>query len=161
MPSFDVVSKADLHEVANAVDQTNRELGTRFDFKDTGAKVELSEAVITVQAPSRFQVEQVLDVLRTRLAKRGVDLKALDYGKVVEAGQRATQTITVRQGIDAEHARKLVKRIKDSKLKVQAAIQGDELRVSGKSRDDLQAVIALLRKLEDFDLPLQFVNFRD
>ena len=161
MPSFDVVSKADLHEVANAVDQTNRELGTRFDFKDTGAKVELSEAVITVQAPSRFQVEQVLDVLRTRLAKRGVDLKALDYGKVVEAGQRATQTITVRQGIDAEHARKLVKRIKDSKLKVQAAIQGDELRVSGKSRDDLQAAIALLRKLEDFDLPLQFVNFRD
>jgi uncharacterized protein YajQ (UPF0234 family) len=161
MPSFDVVSKADLHEVANAVDQTNRELGTRFDFKDTGAKVELSEAVITVQAPSRFQVDQVLDVLRTRLAKRGVDLKALDYGKVVEAGQRATQTITVRQGIDAEHARKLVKRIKDSKLKVQAAIQGDELRVSGKSRDDLQAVIALLRKQEDFDLPLQFVNFRD
>ena len=161
MPSFDVVSKADLHEVANAVDQTNRELGTRFDFKDTGAKVELSEAVITVQAPSRFQVEQVLDVLRTRLAKRGVDLKALDYGKVVEAGQRATQTVTVRQGIDAEHARKLVKLIKDSKLKVQAAIQGDELRVSGKSRDDLQAAIALLRKLEDFDLPLQFVNFRD
>lgn len=161
MPSFDVVSKADLHEVANAVDQTNRELGTRFDFKDTGAKVELSEAVITAQAPSRFQIEQLLDVLRTRLAKRGVDLKALDYGKVVEAGQRATQTITVRQGIDAEHARKLVKRIKDSKLKVQAAIQGDALRVSGKSRDDLQAVIALLRKLEDFDLPLQFVNFRD
>ncbi|MDD3649946.1 YajQ family cyclic di-GMP-binding protein [Immundisolibacter sp.] len=161
MPSFDVVSKADLHEVANAVDQTNRELGTRFDFKDTGAKVELNEAVITAQAPSRFQIEQLLDVLRTRLAKRGVDLKALDYGKVVEAGQRATQTITVRQGIDAEHARKLVKLIKDSKLKVQAAIQGDELRVSGKSRDDLQAAIALLRKLEDFDLPLQFVNFRD
>lgn len=161
MPSFDVVSKADLHEVANAVDQTNRELGTRFDFKDTGARVELKEAVMTAEAPSRFQIEQLLDVLRTRLAKRGIDMKALDYGKVVEAGQRATQTITVRQGIDSEHARKLVKHIKDSKLKVQAAIQGDELRVSGKNRDDLQAAIALLRKLEDFDLPLQYVNFRD
>ncbi|MGE0810197.1 MAG: YajQ family cyclic di-GMP-binding protein [Immundisolibacter sp.] len=161
MPSFDVVSKADLHEVANAVDQTNRELGTRFDFKDTGAKVELKEAVMTAEAPSRFQIEQLLDVLRTRLAKRGIDMKALDYGKVVEAGQRATQTITVRQGIDSDHARKLVKHIKDSKLKVQAAIQGDELRVSGKNRDDLQAAIALLRKLEDFDLPLQYVNFRD
>lgn len=161
MPSFDVVSKADLHEVANAVDQANRELGTRFDFKDTGAKVELKEAVMTAEAPSRFQIEQLLDVLRTRLAKRGIDMKALDYGKVVEAGQRATQTITVRQGIDSEHARKLVKHIKDSKLKVQAAIQGDELRVSGKNRDDLQAAIALLRKLEDFDLPLQYVNFRD
>lgn len=161
MPSFDVVSKADLHEVANAVDQTNRELGTRFDFKDTGAKVDLKEAVMTAEAPSRFQIEQLLDVLRTRLAKRGIDMKALDYGKVVEAGQRATQTITVRQGIDSEHARKLVKHIKDSKLKVQTAIQGDELRVSGKSRNDLQAAIALLRKLEDFDLPLQYVNFRD
>ena len=161
MPSFDVVSKADLHEVANAVDQTNRELGTRFDFKDTGAKVELKEAVMTAEAPSRFQIEQLLDVLRTRLAKRGIDMKALDYGKVVEAGQRATQTITVRQGIDADHARKLVKHLKDGKLKVQAAIQGDELRVSGKSRDELQSAIALLRKLENFDLPLQYVNFRD
>ena len=161
MPSFDVVSKADLHEVANAVDQTNRELGTRFDFKDTGAKVDLKEAVMTAEAPSRFQIEQLLDILRTRLAKRGIDMKALDYGKVTEAGQRATQTITVRQGIDADHARKLVRHIKDSKLKVQAAIQGDELRVSGKNRDDLQAAIALLRKLDDFDLPLQYVNFRD
>lgn len=161
MPSFDVVSKADLHEVANAVDQTNRELGTRFDFKDTGARVELKEAVMTAEAPSRFQIEQLLDVLRTRLAKRGIDMKALDYGKVVEAGQRATQTITVRQGIDADHARKLVKHLKDGKLKVQAAIQGDELRVSGKSRDELQSAIALLRKLENFDLPLQYVNFRD
>lgn len=161
MPSFDVVSKADLHEVANAVDQANRELSTRFDFKDTGARVTLADAVMTAEAPSRFQIEQLLDVLRTRLAKRGVDLKALDYGKVTEAGQRATQTITVRQGIDAEHARKLVKLIKDARLKVQTAIQGDELRVSGKSRDDLQAVIALLRGQEDFDLPLQFVNFRD
>ena len=122
MPSFDVVSKADLHEIANAVDQANRELATRFDFKDSGAKVTL---------------------------------------KVQEVGQRATQTVTVRQGIDADHARKLVKLIKDAKLKVQTAIQGDELRVSGKKRDDLQTVIALLRKQEDFDLPLQFVNFRD
>lgn len=161
MPSFDVVSKADLHEVANAVDQTNRELGTRFDFKDTGAKVDLKDAVMTAEAPSRFQIEQLLDVLRTRLAKRGIDMKALDYGKVTEAGQRATQTITVRQGIDSDHARKLVRHIKDSKLKVQTAIQGDELRVSGKNRDDLQAAIALLRKLDDFDLPLQYVNFRD
>ena len=161
MPSFDVVSKADLHEVANAVDQTNRELGTRFDFKDTGAKVDLKDTVMTAEAPSRFQIEQLLDVLRTRLAKRGIDMKALDYGKVTEAGQRATQTITVRQGIDSDHARKLVRHIKDSKLKVQTAIQGDELRVSGKNRDDLQAAIALLRKLDDFDLPLQYVNFRD
>ena len=161
MPLFDVVSNADLHEVANAVDQTNRELGTRFDFKDTGAKVDLKDAVMTAEAPSRFQIEQLLDVLRTRLAKRGIDMKALDYGKVTEAGQRATQTITVRQGIDSDHARKLVRHIKDSKLKVQTAIQGDELRVSGKNRDDLQAAIALLRKLDDFDLPLQYVNFRD
>ena len=116
---------------------------------------------MTAEAPSRFQIGQLLDVLRARLAKRGVDLKALDYGEVAEAGRRATQTVTVRQGIDAEHARKLVKHVKDSKLKVQTAIQGDELRVSGKSRDDLQAVIALLRKLDTFDLPLQFVNFRD
>jgi len=161
MPSFDVVSKADLHEVANAVDQANRELTTRFDFKDSGARVTLKDGVMTAEAPNRFQIEQLLDVLRTRLAKRSVDLKALDYGKVQEVGQRATQTVTVRQGIDADHARKLVKLIKDAKLKVQTAIQGDELRVSGKNRDDLQTVIALLRKQEDFDLPLQFVNFRD
>ncbi len=161
MPSFDVVSKSDLHEVANAVDQTNRELGTRFDFKDSGAKVTLKDQVMTAEAPNRFQIEQLLEVLRMRLAKRGIDLKALEPGKLQEVGQKAIQAITVRQGIDADHARKLVKLVKDHKLKVQTAVQGDELRVSGKKRDDLQAVIALLRQQEDFDLPLQFVNFRD
>ncbi|MGK2942034.1 MAG: YajQ family cyclic di-GMP-binding protein [Immundisolibacter sp.] len=161
MPSFDVVSKSDLHEVANAVDQTNRELGTRFDFKDSGAKVTLKDEVMTAEAPNRFQIEQLLEVLRMRLAKRGIDLKALELGKLQEVGQKAIQAITVRQGIDADHARKLVKLVKDHKLKVQTAVQGDELRVSGKKRDDLQAVIALLRQQEDFDLPLQFVNFRD
>lgn len=161
MPSFDVVSRADLHEVSNAVDQTNREVGTRFDFKGTDAHVDQKDAVLTLEAPAKFQLEQLLDILRGRLAKRAVDLRALQVGDAIETGRRARQTVTVRQGLDAEHARAVVKRIKESKLKVQTAIQGDEVRVSAKSRDELQAVIALLRKAEDIDLPLQFVNFRD
>jgi cyclic-di-GMP-binding protein len=161
MPSFDVVSRVDLQEVRNAVDQTAREVATRFDFKGSNARVEQSEAVLTLEAPSRFQLEQLLDILKARLAKRGVDLRALEPGKVEESGQRARQTVTVRQGLDAEKARAVVRKLKDSRLKVQAAIQGEEVRVSGKQRDELQAAIALLRKAEDLELPLQFVNFRD
>lgn len=161
MPSFDVVCRADLHEVRNAVDQTCRELDTRFDFKGTHARVTQAEAVLTLEAPSKFQLEQVRDILHARLAKRGVDLRALDPGKAEESGQRARQTITVRQGLDADQARAVVRRVKDAKLKVQTAIQGDEVRVTGKSRDDLQSVIALLRKAEDLELALTFVNFRD
>lgn len=161
MPSFDVVSRVDLQEVRNAVDQTLREVGTRFDFKGTKTTVEQSEGVLSLQAESRFQLEQLLDLLKGRLTKRNVDLKALDCGKVEEAGQHARQTVTVRAGLDGEHARRVVKLIKEAKLKVQVAIQGDEVRVTGKSRDDLQTAIALLRRQEDFELPLQYVNFRD
>lgn len=161
MPSFDVVCRADLHEVRNAVDQTNRELDTRFDFKGTNSRITQAEAVLTLDAPSKFQLEQVRDILHGRLAKRAVDLRALDPGKVEESGQRARQTINVRQGLDADQARAVVKRVKETKLKVQTAIQGDEVRVTGKSRDELQAVIAALRKAEDLELPLTFVNFRD
>ena len=161
MPSFDVVCRADLHEVRNAVDQTNRELDTRLDFKGTNSRITQAEAVLTLDAPSKFQLEQVRDILHGRLAKRAVDLRALDPGKVEESGQRARQTINVRQGLDADQARAVVKRVKETKLKVQTAIQGDEVRVTGKSRDELQAVIAALRKAEDLELPLTFVNFRD
>lgn len=161
MPSFDVVSRVDLQEVRNAVDQTAREIGTRFDFKGSNARVEQKEAALMLEAPNRFQLEQLLDILKAKLAKRGVDLRALEAGKVEESGQRARQTVTLRQGLDAEHARAVVRRVKDSKLKVQAAIQGDEVRVTGKKRDDLQDAITLLRKAEDLAIPLQFVNFRD
>lgn len=160
MPSFDIVSKVDLHEVANAVDQTNREVGTRFDFKGADALVDQDENVLLLRAPSAFQVGQMLDILRTRLAKRGVDLGALDVAEPVVGGSETRQSVTVREGIDAELARKLVKLAKDSKLKIQAAIQADQVRVTGKSRDDLQAFIARVRA-GDFGLPLQFVNFRD
>lgn len=160
MPSFDVVSKVDQHEVTNAVDQTNRELNTRFDFKGSGARVDQEGLQLSLRAPSAFQVDQVRDVLRTRLAKRGIDLAALELGEAVQSGAECRQRITVREGVDSELARRLVKLAKESRLKIQAAIQGDQVRVSGKNRDDLQAFIARV-KAANIDFPLQFLNFRD
>ena len=161
MPSFDVVSEVDLHEVTNAVDQTNREIGNRYDFKGSGAKVELSDAaVLTLHAESDFQIKQVQPMLYQKFAKRGIDVGCLQESEIEISGQRVHQQIVVRQGVDKELARKLVKKVKDSKIKVQASIQGEQVRVTGKKRDDLQSVIAMLKE-GDFDLPLQFKNFRD
>lgn len=160
MPSFDVVSEVDRHEVTNAVDQANREVSTRFDFKGTRSSFELEEERIMMRSESEFQLEQMLDILQSKLVKRGVDIACLAVAKPEIAGQEARQLVTVRQGLEAELARKMVKMIKETKLKVQAAIQGDKIRVSGKKRDDLQQVIGMLRDAK-IDMPLQFVNFRD
>lgn len=160
MPSFDVVSEVDMHELSNAVDQANREVSNRFDFKGTGAKFELEESTVSLTAEVEFQLQQMLDILRQKLAKRGIDVGALEVKDPVVSGSEARQAAVVRQGIDSALAKKLVKMIKDAKLKVQAAIQGEQVRVTGKKRDDLQSVIAMLREA-DVDLPLQFTNFRD
>jgi uncharacterized protein YajQ (UPF0234 family) len=160
MPSFDVVSDFDPHEAANAVDQANREVTTRFDFKGTGSKYELDNQVIALTSQSEFQLQQMMDILRQKLAKRGVDLGCLDEQEPEITGSAARQNVILRRGIDSDLARKLVKTVKNSKIKVQAAIQGDKLRISGKKRDDLQATIRLLKDT-DVDLPLQYENFRD
>ena len=160
MPSFDVVSEVDMHEVTNAVDQTNREVGNRFDFKGSDARVEQNEAALTLYADNEFQIRQVLDILYTRMSKRGIDVAALSSGQVQTSGTKASLAVTVQQGIDQDAARKLVKKIKDTKIKVQASIQGDKVRVTGKKRDDLQSIIS---QLDNFGLkqPLQAENFRD
>lgn len=160
MPSFDTVSEVDQHEVNNAVDQANREIGARFDFKGADAKVEFVDGKLNLEAQSEFQIDQMRDILEKKLAKRGVDIAALKPDKVEESGSRAKQKIEVRQGIDQDTARKIVKLIKESKMKVQASIQGDQVRVTGKKRDDLQDAIALLKK-SAIGLPLQYQNFRD
>ena len=160
MPSFDVVSEIDQHEVTNAVDQANREVGTRFDFKGSDARFELSEGVVTLYGENEFQLQQMRDILHPRLAKRGIDLLCLKVDPATTVGKQARQTITLRQGIDTAMAKTIVKLLKDSKMKVQAQIHGEQVRVTGKKRDDLQEAIALLRKSE-LDLPLQFTNFRD
>jgi uncharacterized protein YajQ (UPF0234 family) len=160
MPSFDVISEVDTHELTNAVDQANREIANRFDFKGTDARVERQEGVLTLHAESDFQIDQVMDILSKALTRRGIDIGCLERGKVEVANMRAQQAVTVRQGIDKELAKKIVKLVKDSKLKVQAAVQGEQVRVTGKKRDDLQNVIATLRQ-QDLGLPLQFTNFRD
>ena len=162
MPSFDTVSELDTHELTNAIDQANRELTQRFDFKDTGATFELKEKEFTVQlkAPSEFQLRQMMDILTQRLGKRGIDARCMEKKDPVTNLAEARQDVILRQGIDQETGKKLQKMIKDSKLKVQAQIAGDKLRVTGKNRDDLQSAIALLRKA-DVDRPLQFNNFRD
>ena len=160
MPSFDTVSEVDKHELTNAVDQANRELATRFDFKGTDAKFELDGYVITQSAPSEFQLQQMLDILRGRLTSRKIDIRALDIADPDTNLAEARQKITVKQGIEQAVAKKLVAELKSAKLKVQAQIQGDKLRVTGKKRDDLQAAMAVLRK-SDADVPLQFDNFRD
>jgi len=160
MPSFDVVSEVDKHELMNAVDQINREVTTRFDFKGSDAKVGLKEFVMTFEATSDFQIKQMRDIMVNKFSKRKIDTRCLDRGLVEERGLRAYQVITVKQGIGKEDAKKVVKLIKDSKMKVQAAIQGEQVRVTGKKRDHLQDVMAML-KASDIDLPLQFNNFRD
>ncbi|MDX1569986.1 MAG: YajQ family cyclic di-GMP-binding protein [Xanthomonadales bacterium] len=160
MPSFDVVSEIDHHELTNAVDQANREVATRFDFKGSGANFELDGNQIALHAQVEFQLQQMLDMLYNKLAKRGIDVAALEVGDPVIMANTATQSVTVREGIDTPLAKDIVKRIKASKIKVQATIQGEQVRVTGKKRDDLQAVIALLKEA-DLGVPLQFKNFRD
>ena len=160
MPSFDVVSEVDMHEVTNAVDQANREVGTRFDFKGSNASYERNDNIITMKAQSEFQLKQMLDILQTKLHKRGVDITCIEQAEPELVGREARQNLTLRQGVDAPLARKIVKIIKDSKTKVQAAIQGEKVRVTGKKRDNLQSVISLLKESK-LDLPLQYDNFRD
>ncbi|MFN7182570.1 MAG: YajQ family cyclic di-GMP-binding protein [Thermomonas haemolytica] len=160
MPSFDIVSEVDTHELTNAVDQANRELATRFDFKGVDARFEREDTVITQSAPSEFQLQQMTDILRARLIARKIDVRCLEFGDIDTNLAGARQKVTVKQGIERELAKKLQVAIKDAKLKVETQINGDKLRVTGKKRDDLQAAIALLRG-KDFGLPLQFDNFRD
>jgi len=160
MPSFDVVSELDMHQVTNAVDQSNRVVGNRFDFKGVDAKFVRKDNVVEVIAEAEFQVKQMLEMLQAELIRREVDVKCMDVGDVVESGKTARSIVTLQEGIDADTARKIVKMIKNAKLKVQAAVQGEQVRVTGKKRDDLQQVIALLRQSE-LDVPLQYQNFRD
>ena len=160
MPSFDVVSEFDAHEATNAIDQANREVNTRFDFKGTGSKFELEDNVVNLTSQSDFQLQQMLDILRQKISKRGIDVACMKEEEPEMSGKEARQKVILRQGIEAQLARDLVKKIKASKIKVQSAIQGEKLRISGKKRDDLQSVIALLKDA-DVDIPLQYENFRD
>jgi len=160
MPSFDAVSKIDMHELTNAVDQANREIGNRFDFKNTNSRVEQEEKQLTLFAPNDFQVEQVLEILRGALAKRKIDMKSLEAGDKESNVAECRMPLTIREGIDQPLAKKITTQIKSGKFKVQASIQADQVRVTGKKRDDLQAVMAMLREA-DLDMPLQFINFRD
>ena len=160
MPSFDAVSELNAHELANAVDQANRELTQRFDFKDTGASFELKEFTVTLRAQVDFQLKQMLEIVKVRLSKRGIDLKCLEVKEPQTTLATAQQEVLLRHGIDAETGRTLTRLLKDSKLKVQASLQGDKVRVTGKQRDDLQAAMAVLRGAR-LDRPLQFNNFRE
>lgn len=160
MPSFDVVSEINTHELSNAVDQAVRELEQRFDFKGTGAQFELEETTVTMTASADFQLKQMLDILKLRLARRGIDVGCLEVKDPEITLASAKQLVVLKHGIDAETGKKVAKLLKDSKMKVQAQIQGDKVRVSGKKRDDLQEAIALLKK-SPLELPLQFNNFRD
>jgi len=161
MPSFDIVSEVDMHELNNALDQSNREVGTRFDFKGIDASFELgNDSNIKVSAEADFQIQQMLEMLRSKMVKRGIDTKSLKEGDVQLVGQKASMIVTVQQGIEADIARKIVKAVKEAKLKVQTAIQGEKLRVTGKKRDDLQQVMALLKECS-YGVPLQYDNFRD
>ncbi|PIE41046.1 MAG: YajQ family cyclic di-GMP-binding protein [Gammaproteobacteria bacterium] len=160
MPSFDVVSEIDMHEVTNAVDQANREISNRFDFKGTKARFEQKENIITMVGEADFQLKQLYDIVETKLIKRGVDVACVELSDPNVNLAEARQEVTLRQGLDSMQAKKLVKMIKEAKIKVQASIQGDQVRVTGKKRDDLQAAIALLKE-SDFEMPLQYTNFRD
>ncbi len=162
MPSFDIVSKLDLHELTNALDQANRELANRFDFKGADAEFERSEeTIVTLKAQAEFQLKQMLDILKQRLAARQIDIRCAEIADPEINLATARQKVTLKQGIDQPTAKDIVKRIKDAKLKVEAQIQGDKLRVTGKKRDDLQSAIALLRAAADIKMPLQYENFRD
>ncbi len=161
MPSFDIVSEVNLVEVHNALDQSNKEVSTRFDFKGSDSRIELKEKVLTLYADDDFKLSQVNDILTAKLTKRGVDVRSLKYGDSEKiSGNKMKQSITVRTGIEQELAKKIVKAIKESKLKVQASIQGDAVRVSGAKRDDLQNAIALVKQSVS-EFPLQYQNFRD
>ncbi len=160
MPSFDIVSEFDNHEVDNAVDQANREVANRFDFKGSNAMFEQQEEAILMKAESTFQLQQMLPILYSKMTKRGIDVGCLESGTPQTVGKTAQQSIALKQGIDKETGKKIVKIIKDKKMKVQASIQGEKVRVTGKKRDDLQQTIQMLKQ-EDFGQPLQFNNFRD
>ncbi len=160
MPSFDVVSEVNMHEVTNALDQANKEVTNRFDLKNTGSECRREDNVITVISDDDFHLEQVVDVMMGKLAKRKVNLQSLKKEAPVASGKTVRQTVTIRRGIDAATGKKIIKAVKDAKLKTQASIQEEKVRVTGKKRDGLQAVIALLKEA-DFDLPVQFINFRD
>ncbi len=160
MPSFDVVSEVDHHELRNAIDQANREIGTRYDFKGSNARIDQNETELSLEAEVEFQLQQMIPILKEKMSRRGIDVECLEFGDVVEMNRRARQPVRVREGLDRDLARKMVKLVKDSRLKVQAAIQGEQLRVTGKKRDDLQAVMQLLREA-GLGIPLQFQNFRD
>ncbi len=160
MPSFDVVSEIDHHELRNALDQANREIGTRYDFKGSNARIEQTGSELTLEAESEFQIKQMTPILKEKMSKRGIDVDCLDFADIVEMNRRARQQVAVREGLEKDLARKMVKLIKDSKIKVQAAIQGDQLRINGKKRDDLQQVMQILRDAK-LGIPLQFNNFRD
>lgn|SRR6056300_1299984 len=160
MPTFDIVSEVDMHEMSNAVDQASREIGTRFDFKGVPASFELNDNVVVLTAEVDFQIQQMMDILQSKMVKRGLDISSLKSADIENVGQRAIMKVAVQQGIEADIARKIVKKVKEQKMKVQVAIQGEKLRVTGKKRDDLQGVIAMLKD-ENYGLPLQFNNFRD
>lgn len=160
MPSFDIVSEVDLHELSNAVNNANRAITQRYDFKGTETGVKQSKEEITLFSESEFQVQQVLDIMHKELVRRKVDIKSLEEGDIKPNGKLMEQKLKVRQGIDKDSARKIVKLIKDEKLKVQSAIQGEQVRVTGKKRDDLQAVMAMLKQ-QDLPVALQYTNFRD
>jgi cyclic-di-GMP-binding protein len=160
MPSFDIASKVNIHEVTNALDQANREITTRFDFKDSKAKFELNDDKISLRAQNTFQLQQMITILELKLAKRQIDIRCLTIDEPTESLHEAKQIATIKQGIDQALAKKIVKIIKDSGAKVQASIQGEQIRVTGKNRDDLQSTIAMLRE-QKLELPLQYENFRD
>ena len=160
MPSFDVVSEVDLHEVTNAVDQANRELQTRFDFRGVDAKFERNDDVIRVTAEAQIQLDQMIDMLRQKFVKRSVDPRVMDIGEQEHIGKLMHRNVRIQQGVESPLARKIVKMIKDRKMKVQSAIQGEKIRVTGKKRDDLQQVMSLLKDA-GIEVPLQFNNFRD
>ncbi len=160
MPSFDTVSEIDHHELSNAIDQANREIGTRYDFKGSDAKIEQTDNQLTLNAESDFQIKQMTPILKEKLSKGGIDVSCLEFSDVVEMNKRARQQVLVREGLDQDLSRKIVRLIKESKIKAQAAIQGDQVRVSGKKRDDLQKIMQLIREA-NLGIPIQFNNFRD
>jgi hypothetical protein len=160
MPTFDAVSEVDHHELSNAIDQANREIGTRYDFKGSDSKIEQSSNELTLISESEFQIKQMAPILKEKMAKRGIDVSCLDFADIIEMNKKAKQQVIVKEGLDKDMARKIVKLIKESKIKVQAAIQDEQVRVTGKKRDELQQVMQLLRE-SDLGIPLQFNNFRD
>ena len=161
MPTFDIVSEVDKHELTNAVDQANREIDNRFDFRGTDASVEQSDKVLTLNANSDFQLDQLLDILRMKLIKRKVDVSCLEVKDSIGNGKMRKQEVIIREGIDKDLSRKIVKLVKESKIKVQSVVQGESVRITGKKRDDLQAIMALLKINDSLEMPLQFNNFRD